>query len=176
MRTEYCPKSNPSWVSCGALSRVRYIFRYIACPKLTFLAGNTFARGLLFTKANRESPKQNQCTRQNEKKNKETCKDDVTREDSQRRFLLQPFVAKLKQQRMLVSTTSTSSRTRSAILRTAHPFCASPRFQVVVSSCTTTSSHQKLEVGRTTDNSWFSKVNSYCLMHFLFVSSLSLSS
>ena len=77
---------------------------------------------------------------------------------------------------MLVSTTSTSSRTRSAILRTAHPFCASPRFQVVLSSCTTTSSHQKLEVGRTTGKSWFSKVNSDRLMQFLFVSSLSLSS
>ena len=70
---------------------------------------------------------------------------------------------------MLASTTSTSSRTRSAILRTAHPFCASPRFQVVLSSCTTTSSHQKLEVGRTTGKSWFSKVNSDRLMQFLFV-------
>ena len=77
---------------------------------------------------------------------------------------------------MLASTTSTSSRTRSAILRTAHPFCASPRFQVVLSSWTTTSSHQKLEVGRTTGKSWFSKVNSDRLMQFLFVSSLSLSS
>ena len=53
-------------------------------------------------------------------------------------------------------STSTSTRTRSAILRTAHPFCASPRFQVVLSSCTTTSSHQKLEVGRTTGKSCFS--------------------
>ena len=55
-------------------------------------------------------------------------------------------------------------------------YCESPRFQVVLSSCTTTSSHQKLEVGRTTGKSWFSKVNSDRLMQFLFVSSLSLSS
>ena len=74
---------------------------------------------------------------------------------------------------MLASTTRTSSRPRSAILRTAHPFCASPRFQVVLSSCTTTSSHQKLEVGRTTWKSWFSKVNSDRLMQFLsFLASL----
>ena len=75
---------------------------------------------------------------------------------------------------MLASTTGTSSRTRSAKLRSAHPFCASPRFQVVLSSCTTTSSHQKLEVGRTTGKSWFSKVNSDRLMHsfFSFLASL----
>ena len=77
---------------------------------------------------------------------------------------------------MLASTSSTSSRTRSAILRTAHLFCASPRFQVVLTNYTTTSSHQQLEVGRTTGKSWFSKVNSDHLMKFLFVSSLSLSS
>ena len=52
---------------------------------------------------------------------------------------------------MLASTMSMSSRMRSTILRTAHPFCASPRLQVVLSSCTTTSSHQKLEEGRTTE-------------------------
>ena len=54
-------KSNPSGVSWGDLS----------C--LPCWDGNTFARGLLFTWATRESPNQNQFTRQNEKKtNKQT--------------------------------------------------------------------------------------------------------
>ena len=38
-------KSNPSRVSWGDLSRDRYR----ACPKLASPAGNSFARGLLFT-------------------------------------------------------------------------------------------------------------------------------
>ena len=38
-------KLNPSQMFWGDLSRERYI----ACPKLAFLAGNTFAQELLFT-------------------------------------------------------------------------------------------------------------------------------
>ena len=38
-------KVNPSRMFWGDLSRERYI----VCPKLAFLAGNTFAQGLLLT-------------------------------------------------------------------------------------------------------------------------------
>ena len=45
MTPGHCTKKNPSWVSWVDLSRDRYI----ALPKLVTPAGNTFARGLLFT-------------------------------------------------------------------------------------------------------------------------------
>ena len=49
---------------------------------------------------------------------------------------------------MLASTTNASTRTSSAILRTAHPFCATPRFQTVVLSRSTTNSHQNVELDK----------------------------
>ena len=50
-------KKNPSRVSWVDLSRDWYI----ALPKLATPAGNTFARGLLFTSDKRDSPKQTTC-------------------------------------------------------------------------------------------------------------------
>ena len=51
-------KKNPSRVSWVDLSRDWYI----ALPKLATPAGNTFARGLLFTWDKRDSPKQTTCS------------------------------------------------------------------------------------------------------------------
>ena len=64
-------KKNPSRVSWVDLSRDRYI----ALPKLATPAGNTFARGLLFTWDKRDSPKQTTCSSARVKmRKKETCK------------------------------------------------------------------------------------------------------
>ena len=64
-------KKNPSRVSWVDLSRDRYI----ALPKLATPAGNTFARGLLFTSDKRDSPKQTTCFNARVKmRKKETCK------------------------------------------------------------------------------------------------------
>ena len=51
LRPGNCTKKNPSQVSKVDLSRDRYI----ASPKLAIPAGNTFARGLLFTWDKRDS-------------------------------------------------------------------------------------------------------------------------
>ena len=64
-------QKNPSRVSWVDFSRDRYI----ALPKLATPAGNTFARGLLFSWDKRDLPKQTTCSSARVKmRKKETCK------------------------------------------------------------------------------------------------------